>query len=104
MNELFLNFEPKYKTNDLKVFGDSGLILSANEHTKCGAFFIPSLGHAPEFCAFVENFTEELELKKKHENNEELKFVTHDELRALKAEKLIRTNKLQAHLHGFLMK
>lgn len=61
-----MNFEPKYKTNDLKLFPDSGLILTANEHPKCGAFFIPSLGHAPNFCSFVENFTEELETKSKY--------------------------------------
>lgn len=99
-----MNFEPKYKTNDLKVFGDSGLILTANEHPKCGAFFIPALGHAPEFCLFVENFTEEYESKNQNEDKEEFRFITYEELKALNAESLVQNGKLKAHLHGFMIK
>lgn len=57
----FLNFEPLHNINKIACFDQSGLILAANEHSKCGIFFLPSLGHAPKFCEFVENFTEELE-------------------------------------------
>jgi len=56
------------------------LLLAANEHQKCGIYFIPSLGHAPKFCEFVENFTEEFESQTQTNTIDEEIFITHDEL------------------------
>ena len=75
----------------MKVFPNSGLILTASEDKKCGAFFIPSLGKAPHFCSFIENFTEEFELKTSTNVMEKYKFVSFEELAALNANHLIGT-------------
>lgn len=100
----FLNFEPKRELNDLKIFPGSGLLIAGAEDPKCQAFFIPALGHAPKFCEFIENFTEELEDKTKNTVLEEFKFISYKELVKLNATHLIGGKKIKAHLHGFMMK
>ena len=102
--ENFLNFEPKKELNDLKIFPGSGLLIAGAEDPKCQAFYIPALGHAPKFCEFIENFTEELEDKSRTMVLEEFKFVSYKELVQLKATHLIGGKKIKAHLHGFMMK
>ncbi len=104
LSEIFLTYEPKDETNDVKVFGNSGLLLSANESQRCGLMFIPALGPAPNFCSFLENFTEELDEKPKNIINEDFQFISFDELKTLNANHLIGTDKLKSHLHGFLIK
>jgi hypothetical protein len=46
--EMFLAFETSTLTNDCKILPNSGLLVTASEDSKCGLYFIPSLGHAPK--------------------------------------------------------
>lgn len=103
-DSLFLAYEPMNKINQVKVFDNSGLILMATETSKIGSIFVPSLGVAPKFCEFLENITEELEEKISSNVNEDLKFVTYEELLTLNATHLINSGKARAHLHGFTIR
>lgn len=73
---MMLTFEPKRPVNKVRIYPNSGLLMAASEHTKIGTYFIPSLGHAPKFCQFIENFTEELESQNKTDILPEHKFIT----------------------------
>ena len=103
-NDIFITYESQNNINQTKIFEDSGLLLMAMECPKMGTLFIPSLGVAPKFCEFLENMTEELEEQVSKNILEEFKFVTYEELVALKATHLIGSKKLKSHLHGFTMK
>ena len=47
------------------MFGDSGLIMLANEGVQIQSYYVPALGNAPKWCSFLEKITEELEEKRK---------------------------------------
>jgi ribosome biogenesis protein ENP2 len=52
---LFTNIEPKTDINDIELCGDgSGMIFAPQEQEKIGCYFLPSLGHAPKWCTFLE--------------------------------------------------
>lgn len=42
---------------------NSGLLLCASDQPKMEAFFCPALGSAPRWCSYLENITEELEVR-----------------------------------------
>lgn len=73
------------------------------EQQKIGTYFIPSLGNAPKWCAFLENLTEEMEESQNTSVYEDYKFLTMSELQQLNATHLIGTPMLRAHLHGFFI-
>ena len=77
---LFTNIEPKTAVNSFEVCGDTGLVLVPQEQKKIGTYFIPSLGNAPKWCAFLENLTEEMEESKETSAYEDYKFLTMNEL------------------------
>ncbi|KAH8070406.1 hypothetical protein JL721_5176 [Aureococcus anophagefferens] len=51
---------------------DSGLLLCAGEQSKIMSYYVPALGRAPKWCAFLDSLTEELE---------ETDRATHDDFR-----------------------
>lgn len=78
---LFSNIEPKTGINDIELCSqDSGLIFVPQEQTKVGTYFIPALGSAPKWCAFLENLTEEMEESKDTVLYEDYKFLTANDL------------------------
>ena len=77
---LFSNIEPKHDVNDVALCANSGLVLIAQEDTKIGSYFLPSLGPAPKWVTFLENLTEEMEEAKATSSYEDFKFVTENEL------------------------
>lgn len=99
----FCVFESKADINSFSIFGDSGLVLLAQEAPQIGAIFIPALAPAPSFCEFIEAQTEELEEDSSPAEKDETRFVTIEELRQMNALSLIGTKKVKAHLHGFLI-
>lgn len=102
--KLFTNIEPKHGINDIELSSDSnGLIFAAQEQSKIGAYFLPQLGPAPKWCAFLENLTEELEESRTTSVYEDYKFVTKTDLEKLNASHLIGTDSLRAYMHGFFM-
>jgi ribosome biogenesis protein ENP2 len=90
--------------NDVEVCGDgSGMIFAPVEREKIGTYFIPELGPAPKWCAFLENLTEELEESNATTVYDDFKFVTPTDLEKLNASHLIGTPILKAYMHGYFM-
>lgn len=101
---LFTNIEPKANINDIEVCGDSsGLIFAPLEQEKIGTYFIPEMGNAPKWCAFLENLTEELEESHSTSLYDDFKFLTSTDLEKLNASHLIGTPMLKAYMHGYFM-
>ena len=101
--KLVTAIEPADDVNDIALYGDSGLVLTALEGPRVGAYYIPAVGLVPRWCSFLENITEELEEKRRPQVYEDFQFLTHDELKRLNALELIGTDKLQAYMHGYFM-
>lgn len=75
----------------------------ANETSKIGAIFVPTLGNAPQFCHFIENLTEELEETVNKQIFNDFQFVSHEELLAMNALHLLQSGKAVPHMHGYLV-
>ena len=73
------------------------------ESEKVGTYFIPEMGNAPKWCAFLENLTEELEESNATSLYDDFKFVTATDLEKLQASHLIGTPMLKSYMHGFFM-
>lgn len=110
--------EPDADINHLCVIGASGVMCAAVEAPRVKTFYIPALGSAPRWCAFLDTFTEELEggrdarsalseadarVDDDEEVYENYKFVTKDELKSLGLSHLIGTNVLKAYMHGYFL-
>jgi ribosome biogenesis protein ENP2 len=79
------------------------MIFAPLEKEKIGTYFIPELGHAPKWCAFLENLTEELEESNATTVYDDFKFLTPADLEKINASHLIGTPILRAYMHGFFM-
>jgi len=73
------------------------------EQEKIGTYFIPSMGHAPKWCTFLENLTEELEESNVTTLYDDFKFVTREDLDKLQAGHLVGTPVLKSYMHGYFM-
>ncbi len=96
----FTSIEPESKLNNLCLFPDSGLLFLANEAPKILTYYIPALGAAPRWCAFLDSLTEELEENTEATVYDDYKFVTRQELDGLGMSNLIGSNLLRAYMHG----
>ncbi|EEP76302.1 conserved hypothetical protein [Uncinocarpus reesii 1704] len=106
--------EPAVDINCVAWCKDSGMILTANEGRQQHAFFIPQLGPAPKWCAFLDNLVEEMaeDPNDPHAFNtgqagsvyDNYKFLTVPQLRSLNLEHLIgRTTLLRPYMHGYFV-
>lgn len=95
--------EPPARINHAQCVDNSGLIFLALEQEKMQTYFIPELGPAPRWCAFLDMLTEELEESKTDVIYDDYKFLTVQELKALSLESLIGTNLLRAVMHGYFI-
>ena len=105
--DIYTGIESECGLNDLCLIENGcGLLLTANENQRCGAYYVPSLGPAPRWCSFLDALTDELEETKSRQTGEwtNFKFVSRDELTVLGACHLIGTNLLKPYMHGFFMK
>ncbi len=59
--EPYTAIEPGTGLNELCLLPGCGMMFIANEGPKILTYFMPSLGTAPKWCAFLDNITEELE-------------------------------------------
>lgn len=75
----------------------------ANEGVQIQTFYVPSIGPAPRWCAFLDNLTEEMEEGQNKRVYDDYKFVTRKELTQLGLDHLIGTNLLRAYMHGFFV-
>lgn len=113
--ENMVAIEPDSDINHLCVIGNSGVMCTALESQRVKTYYVPALGPAPKWCAFLDSFTEELESGKKlggatgmgsdgeEEVYENYKFVAHDELEGLGLGHLIGTDMLKAYMHGYFV-
>ena len=99
---MFAALEPQRDINDVCLLGGSGLFFLATETSKIQCYYLPDLGPAPRWAAFLENVTEELE-ESAHASSmfADYKFVSRDELQTLGLDRLIGTEMLQPYMHGF---
>lgn len=97
----FAYIEPGVNINNICLVPDSGLIFMATEQPKMNVYYVPDLGPAPEWCAFLDNLTEELEEDTVATQYQDYKFVTREELDKLGVTKLIGTPYLRAYSNGF---
>ncbi|KAA8906868.1 hypothetical protein TRICI_005052 [Trichomonascus ciferrii] len=101
--EPFTSFEPSVDINDVAYLPDSGMIFLANEGIPMHAYYVPSIGPAPRWCAFLDNLTEELEEKPASSVYENYKFVTKKELSMLNLAHLIGSNVVKSYMHGYFI-
>jgi ribosome biogenesis protein ENP2 len=101
--KLYTNVQAKKDINDFAMYQNSGMIFTAWEEEKLGAYFIPSLGQAPKWCHYIENLTEEMEEKQKTTSYEDYKFLTKNDLEKINASHLIGSKMLKPYMHGFFM-
>lgn len=106
--------EPAVDINCVAWCKDSGMILTANEGRQQHAFFVPQLGPAPKWCAFLDNLVEEMAEDPNDPNAfnanqagsvyDNFKFLTVSQLRTLNLDHLIgRTTLLRPYMHGYFV-
>ena len=106
--------EPAVDLNHVEWCRDSGMLLTANEGRQQHAFFIPQLGPAPKWCAFLDNLVEEMAEdsgdpsafggRKAGEVYDNFKFLTLPQLRQLNIDHLVgQTSLLRPYMHGFFV-
>ncbi|XP_021571947.1 nucleolar protein 10 isoform X5 [Carlito syrichta] len=101
--KIFTSLEPEHDLNDVCLYHNSGMLLTANETPKMGIYYIPVLGPAPRWCSFLDNLTEELEENPESTVYDDYKFVTKKDLENLGLTHLIGSPFLRAYMHGFFM-
>jgi ribosome biogenesis protein ENP2 len=107
--------EPAVDLHNVEWCKDSGMLLTANEGQQQHAFFIPQLGPAPKWCAFLDNLVEEMaedpndpqsfgNTRKAGEVYDNYKFLTLSQLKQLSMDHLIGTTSLlRPYMHGFFV-
>jgi ribosome biogenesis protein ENP2 len=103
--EPYTSIQPKCGINSTCIVENSGLIFAACEQPRVLSFYVPSLGPAPKWCAFLDSISEELEEDRGAQATvyDDYKFVTRDELTRLGLEHLIGSKLLRAYMHGYFM-
>lgn len=101
--KIFTSLEPEHDLNDVCLYPNSGMLLTANEAPKMGIYYIPVLGPAPRWCSFLDNLTEELEENPESTVYDDYKFVTKKDLENLGLTHLIGSPFLRAYMHGYFM-
>lgn len=91
------------------------MLLTANEGRQQHAFFIPQLGPAPKWCAFLDNIVEEMAEDPDDPNAfgtknsvgevyDNFKFLTLPQLRQLNLDHLVGTTRLlRPYMHGYFL-
>lgn len=96
--------EPAVDINAVAWCKKSGMLLTANEGKQQHAFFIPQLGPAPKWCAFLGDIVEDMAEKAPAETFDNYKFLTLPELKQLNLERLIGTTSLlRPYMHGYFV-
>jgi ribosome biogenesis protein ENP2 len=92
--------------NDVHHIPGTGLIVSANEATRCSAWYVPDLGVAPKWCSFLDVLADEADTDMTGSGKgtyEDFKFVDQAELERLGLTHLIGSEVLRPYMHGFFM-
>lgn len=102
--DTFTAIQPEKDLNSFCAIPGTGMVFLTNEGQKVQPYYIPALGPAPKWAAYLDQITEELE-EQIHDNiiYEDYKFVTMQELEEMGMEHLVGTNLLRAYMHGFFI-
>jgi ribosome biogenesis protein ENP2 len=86
-------------------YPDSGKLFTANEGPEQHAFFIPQLGPAPRFCAYLDSVVEEMaeDTQTGGRVYEDYKFLTLSQLTELSLDHLIGSSNLRPYMHGYFI-
>jgi ribosome biogenesis protein ENP2 len=106
--------EPAVDLNHVEWVKDTGMLLTANEGKQQHSFFIPQLGPAPKWCAFLDNIVEEMAEDPNDPNAfgkgaagevyDNFKFLTMPQLQQLNLDHLVGiTNLLRPYMHGYFV-
>jgi ribosome biogenesis protein ENP2 len=106
--------EPAVDLNHVEWVKDSGMLLTANEGKQQHSFFIPQLGPAPKWCAFLDNIVEEMAEDPNDPNAfgagaagdvyDNFKFLTMAQLKTLNLDHLVGTTSLlRPYMHGYFV-
>jgi ribosome biogenesis protein ENP2 len=106
--------EPAVDLNHVEWVKDSGMLLTANEGKQQHSFFIPQLGPAPKWCAFLDNIVEEMAEDPNDPNAfgqgaagevyDNFKFLTMQQLQQLNLDHLVGTTSLlRPYMHGYFV-
>jgi ribosome biogenesis protein ENP2 len=101
--KLYTNIQTKKEVNDFALYKNSGMVFTACEEEKLGAYFLPSMGTAPKWCSYIENMTEEMEEKQTTTSYEDYKFLTKNDLEKINASHMIGSKILKPYMHGYFM-
>ena len=99
----YTSIESEAELNEVVAYEGSGLIFMSNEQPKMQVHYIPTLGPAPKWCAFLDNITEEIEENAVTAIYDDYKFITKDELTDLGLDHLVGSSLLRAYMHGYFM-
>ena len=90
--------------NDTCVFPGSGLLFVGADAPLVGTYFIPSLGAAPRWCAFLDAAVDDfVPAEASGRIYDDYRFVTADALKRLELDHLIGTAMLRAYMHGYFV-
>ncbi|KAF1981555.1 WD40 repeat-like protein [Aulographum hederae CBS 113979] len=106
--------EPAVDLNHVEWCPDSGMLLTANEGRQQHSFFIPQLGPAPKWCAFLDNLVEEMAEdpndpnafggSKTGEVYDNYKFLTMAQLREINLDQMVgKTGVMRPYMHGYFV-
>ncbi len=106
--------EPAVDLNHVEWVKDTGMILTANEGKQQHSFLIPQLGHAPKWCAFLDNIVEEMAEDSNDPNAfgklsggevyDNFKFLTMPQLKQLNMDHLVGSSSLlRPYMHGYFV-
>ena len=106
--------EPTVDLNHVEWVKDTGMLLTANEGKQQHSFLIPQLGHAPKWCAFLDNIVEEMAEDSNDpsafgnasagEVYDNFKFLTMPQLKQLHLDHLVgSTSLLRPYMHGYFV-
>lgn len=98
------SFEGDSDFNDMAVVPETGMAFFAAEDKRMKAYFIPSLGPAPSWCAHLDAMTEEMDEDDTSgvaAQFDDFTFVTAEDLTELGLRDLIGSSMLRAVMHGY---
>ncbi|KAJ8601990.1 hypothetical protein CTAYLR_002729 [Chrysophaeum taylorii] len=81
---------------------DSGLLVCPGEQPRVMTYYVPALGPAPRWCAFLDSLTEEME-ETEATAFDDFRFVSAKEVEDLGASHLVGTPTLRAYMHGYFV-
>lgn len=105
-DKLHISIQPPKEAgriNDICVWPQAGLVMLGMESPDILPYFVPSLGPAPQWCSFLEDLTERVDLEAYTKSQENYKFLSRKDATKLGLFRTRGLRSLKAFMHGFLV-